>query len=340
MRDIPAEILPPPFCSTIRENLDMKLVHSLSVLVRGMFAPALVAVTLAVLFLPQGLRTQGHRTKSSVDSLAAVLGNGMLTGPFTGTLGHNVGDSAQYARYQTLCRIASTEKLRALTKDKNIVVRAYAFDALAERGTPNLYPLIRPRLQDKTRIKVYSADAIMKTSFGAHLQRILEAYFMGLKPTTDSAHDALRLIALKEHQPGALVAVAKYRRDADTTDILDYINSLKSSTTPMYRCIIEFPSPAFYPHLDKIVHNLLKNSLPSADLAMVYQALVQYKTQQCLDLLRLALIHDKRGVSARLYVHMALKKYPDAYFDVLNDLLKLTEEELRAEKMFERYGNG
>src|SRR5436305_7843741 len=73
----------------------------------------------------------------------------VLMGPMVGIAGVR---PRQWERYETMQSKATDKELLELTNDTNKVVRSYAFHALAERGTTDLFPIVLQHLSDTAQV--------------------------------------------------------------------------------------------------------------------------------------------------------------------------------------------
>ncbi|HMI77417.1 MAG TPA: HEAT repeat domain-containing protein [Ferruginibacter sp.] len=71
----------------------------------------------------------------------------------SGAVGYSGIKTDQYKRYEKLSGFASDLDLIRLTDHKNPVVRAYAFEALAERNSGAAIPVFQKHLNDKEEFK-------------------------------------------------------------------------------------------------------------------------------------------------------------------------------------------
>ncbi len=92
--------------------------------------------------------------------------------------------------------------------------------------------------------------------------------------------------------------------------------------------IREFNHAQFYNILQKKHEELLKESkLNYSEIRMFYQALIQYPTEETLDLMKYSLKQTK-GIKKKThgkYIWLAIDKYPNEIFDNLKSKIKIDE---------------
>lgn len=225
------------------------------------------------------------------------------------------------------------EELVALTSHDNPIVRCYAFKALTMVSEPDAFAVLIKHLQDTVEVQVYAGclgsedyvgDFFMSTYSGreaithdsAHLVRVdsLLLFTPNKLVARDAAarragdekkyYERIRELAIHERFFGALLALAKFRKDRDAAIILNTkVNdkwNKNVSRTPAIIAVSGFVHPSFFPSLATAVDQLVANP-GSEKPILLFRAIVAYGNTQSRDLLsRIFEIPDRKIRQANL----------------------------------------
>jgi len=271
---------------------------------------------------------QTNSSSAEIDSLVSQISKGNLSGPTLGMMGHGTHKSEQYLRYKRLSEIASNEQLIVLTDHSSPVVRCYAFDALSKRNIPDYYKIIKRHFSDTDQVSQINYDMINDAPVGVYLHGVFSSYLQKLEPGTDSLYNFLKGFVLSSDYPSAIVAIAKYKKEADTSLIISYLDNEKPVSAYGVTAIKLFPSTAFFSKLKSMLNEVIADPAPFLGYELaVFEALVQYKTYESVALMKTALIKSKVEPysSTGLCMYVALEKYPDPIFAELKNEIKLAD---------------
>lgn len=285
-------------------------------------------------------------------------------------MGSAVGVAAerpkQWDRYEALRSKATDKELLTLTNDMNGVVRCYAFQALTEKKTTDLFPVALQHLSDTATVHTlygclggsqkvgdFFLETITERSGNNRFYQLNEKQ----KATIDSlllfgsgnkleARDKLlseieavekyytriRQIATEENNKTAIVALSKYRKQQDKPLIEELLKDPNTQTYG-FAAVRNFPDPSFFAVLQHILNDEVTkdNDGNNKRLQLLYQAIVQYKDQPSRQLLPSVLdkAKGKQSIYHSDYLYRALKKYPAT---VYNGLLKPIYANIETEK--------
>jgi len=294
--------------------------------------------------------------------------------------GHAVGPggdtSIQWESYTILEQNATDEELKELLKHKNVAVRCYAFQALFLRTHIDIFPILLEKLYDDEPIYTQFGCEIEGGMVGdfclwwasppgfegrdplnenqlAVVDSILvfdkkinlsakNTSFAKLKPD-EKYYQRVKEVVVNEDNNGAVVALAKYRKQEDRVYIENKLKSLSGDT--LYyalRAVREYPDPSFYPYLEEIGKYVSERSKinywdrnDSDVFRMLYQAIVQYKNENSRKLLETTYFasinkdypHSDISLKHSRNLWLALNKYPDVAYTGLQDQIILDDDD-------------
>ena len=271
------------------------------------------------------------------------------------SIGYGAAKTKQWKRFVELKKIATDEELILLTDNDSPAVRCYAFQALIERENPATFDILLKHLTDNETIQSFQGMIVKKQQTGDFF---LDLY--GVQPDEQVKVDSilffnpdvklaaksdllqrikpkeeyytrLQEIAIKEKNPSALMALAKFQKKKDVSLIISWLEGSPSDQYHGLRAVRYFANTAFFPYLKKIQQAQVKEQLiPNHNLIRaLYFAVVQYKTPQGRQLIENSLHHTK-GSTHKLhakYIWLALSKYPSATYAGLKKEIKLSDFE-------------
>jgi len=274
--------------------------------------------------------------------------------------GAKAGQSTQWKRFLAIKDQATEQELIVLTKYNNPIVRCYAFLALTNRKSKEIFPVLIDHLtdtqfvvtlqfdnEDEIRVGDFfyfiTADKISikeKNKVDSMLlyndNIILQAKNNLIKKLNNdsSKYKRIRAIAIKQKDPDVIVSLAKFHNKQDIP-IIKILLTSKDDSLVYYGlwAVRNFPDSAFFPNIVDIHSNYLRET-PTIDhvlLRMLYQAIVQYKNEASRQLLQKSLsstIHY--NLTHRQLIWLAIEKYPDQIYNGLQDKAFLTEEDRNA----------
>jgi hypothetical protein len=268
--------------------------------------------------------------------------------------------SKQFIRFENLTSKATLEELRQLTDHKNLVVKCYAIDGYYQRNNGNvamMKPIIMKNLYDTTMISISYGDfgipmqvaefvlnyqyrldkkdsiAILKLflsidSFMIHDTTIKLRYKSdALKKAMPNPknYDRIREIAIKEKEPAALVALARYKKQEDIPIIISYLKDKEMNYYAIW-AVKEFPDTVFYPLLVDIFKNMWKekeNRREYYEWWVLYQALSQYPTDKTIKLFKKTVNTRKsKKYMLKNCLSVAITRYPHPKFEQFKDKLQ------------------
>ena len=273
-------------------------------------------------------------------------------------MGSAVGVSAQrpeqWDRYSLLRSKATDKELLDLTNNENSVVRCYAFQALVERNTTDLFPIVLRHLSDTATFHtMYGCIGDYQKAGDFFLETVIEdigdakSYRLNHKQkmTIDSLllfqdgnelearnkllskiepltkyYLRIRDIAFRENNKTAIVALAKFKKQQDKVLIESLLIDANSQSYG-FAAVVNFPDPSFFPTLQQTLKDeaTKNNGNSNQRLQLLYHAIVQYKDQPSRQLLESILLKVKvmQWVYHADYLHQALKMYPSSIYDGL-----------------------
>ena len=273
-------------------------------------------------------------------------------------MGSAVGIAAQrpeqWDRYDVLRSKATDVELLALTNDTNSVVRCYAFQALVERNSTDLFPVVLRHLSDTATLHTlhgciggnqktgdYFLEAVTEENGNHNFYRLndkqritidsLILFGVGNKleardkllsnlPPLEQYYSRIRQIAVDENNNIAVVTLAKYKKEQDKALIKKLLTDAKSQSYG-FAAVVNFPDRSFYHTLEQTLkHEVAKtNTNHSERLKLLYQAIVQYKDQLSRQLFE-SILQEAKGMQRIYhadYLYQALKFYPSPIYDGL-----------------------
>ena len=220
----------------------------------------------------------------------------------------------QWDRYEELHSRATDAQLLTLVNDTNAVVRCYAFQALTERNSNDLLPVVLQHISDTATVhtlygclggsqkvgdffletvtssggndKFYrltdkqkaTVDSFLLFSNGNKLEakdRLLAEH-----EPLEKYYQRIRQIAIEENNKMAVVALSKYKRPQDKPLISALLPDAGSQLYG-FAAVVNYPDPSFFPFLQQtLITEITKNNGGNDKrLQLLYQAIVQYKDQ-------------------------------------------------------------
>lgn len=289
-----------------------------------------------------------------------------------GNNGHVGSKSEEFMLFEDLTSKATLEELFLLTNHKNLVVKCYAIDAYCKKNNGNvamMKPIIMKSLYDTTIVRVSYDNCYGETLKLSEYVLHRKIYCLNTKDSAsilklflsiDSVmihdttiklrykstalkkampnpknYDRIREIAIKEKEPAALVALARYKKQEDIAIIM---SCLKDEDIGYYIvwAIKEFPDVVFYPFLLDIFKGKWKKRrkeyIGCHEWWTLYQALAKYTNDETIKLfkntinLTNASEHEKDMLKNCLSV--AITRYSHPKFEQFKDKLipaKLSE---------------
>jgi len=261
----------------------------------------------------------------------------------------------QYDNFEKLKEVASKEEMIELTNHPNGVVRCYAFWALSDNKSIDLFPVILNHIRDEKYvntqfgcvgdrrmvgdffINIAKLDSIQRAKLDSILiysDSKLEAKSDAIyeaKPT-ESLYPRIRKIYTKDNNQSALVTLAKYRILEDVPLILNNKDEKEEYDKYYYtyEAIQEFPHADFLPFLEKKLYETLDSAYFSNEWSVLYKAIAKYKNEKAIELLTVPFTQVKHK-NIREYhigfVYNAICENKDEIYDSL--LWKLWSEENR-----------
>jgi hypothetical protein len=255
----------------------------------------------------------------------------------------------QWDRYVALRSMATDAELLALTSDTNTVVRCYAFQALVERNTIDLFPVALRHLSDTAAVhtlygclggsqkvgdfmlgkisprRSQDGNYVMSRSQWTIIDSLLlyendnrlearERLLITMKPLKEYYIPVRRLVT-EEYNKTAIVALSKYRKQQDIFLIKELLNDANSQELG-FGAVTNFPDRSFYPFLEKALKDKIENSRDDG-LQELYYAIVQYKDEASRQLLKYALSEakDMQYIYHSDCLSQALREYPAKIYE-------------------------
>lgn len=293
-----------------------------------------------------GLPEKKRSSKSIDEIVTEITKTNVLMGD---AVGYGIERPEQWDRYEELRLRASDKELMALTSDTNGVVRCYAFQALANRKTADLFPVVRQHLADTALVKTLDGclggsqkvgDFFLETitfnkrawKLNVDQKAVIDSLLIFENGNRLNARDKLlsavepeekyykrlRQLAIMENSRPAVVALSKYRRAQDKP-LIEALLKDPYDQAYGFNSARNFPDRFFYPFLEQSLKSeVTKNNRGNDErLQLLYEAIVQYKDEASRKLLTLALSEakDMQYIYHSDYLQMALKKYPAAIYE-------------------------
>ena len=299
---------------------------------------------------------QKHDKLSSA-SISEVVKTMAKTNVLMGSaVGYGLQRPEQWDRYVVLRSKATDKELLALTNDTNSVVRCYALQALVERNTTDIFPILLLHLSDTATVhtlygcigdsqkvgdfflemvresgndgKHYqlnnkqkvTIDSLLLFEEGNNLEA-RDKLLSNVQPLTQY-YPRIRHIAVEENNKIAVVALAKFKRQVDKP-LIEALLTDASNQSYGFAAVVNFPDPFFFPTLQKALKNEAAKETSNSNqrLQLLYHAIVQFKDSVSRQLLKSTLqeVKGMQWIYHADYLHQALRIYPS---DIYNGLLK------------------
>jgi hypothetical protein len=254
-------------------------------------------------------------------------------------------EPAQWVRYLALKNKTTEQELIDLTNHPNSTVKCYAFDALIETKSKDIFNLVLTNISDTQKVRtfygcilsaltvgdffvneVYSSELIGKTqkqildsiiAFDENVNLTLKSEVL---ETMSPSPDNYILIKKRLSQdPNYVIPLSKYKNPADREIISNLLKSTDRSIQSLgFRAVTNYPDKSFFPRLIEIAKANF-NTLVDDNrnyLSVLYKALVQYKNQSSKNVLKEAIQKASGMDSIRKIdlIYDALKNYPDSIY--------------------------
>jgi hypothetical protein len=306
-----------------------------------------VAAYLLILATSLHGQTTTKDVQIEIDSLIqAMVKENMVTGNAVGYAGE---EPEQWRRYDRLRFISSSATLINLTDHSSPVIRCYSYQALVDRKSDDLFPILLNHILDTSSVTTYfgcimdeekvgdyfldastqesgASNNILTLKQRSHIDSILlfdprirlEAKLHLLRQLSVSPiyYGRVREIAMQEHLPVATLALARYQNQGDIPFIKKCLRNKDSQYFGIYG-VREFPDTAFYSSLLNIFEQEWKNKYYDfPKWRILYQALAKYPTSRTLALFERTLATKNKSRYQYLcsYLSIALIKYPNRLF--------------------------
>lgn len=256
-----------------------------------------------------------------------------------------------YDHFMHLKRIATQDELAALTDHPNATVRCYAFWALSQETNFDVYPIILKHINDNEyvstqfgclggRLKVGDffisraleasrnpIDNIIDPELLSRIDLVLlytpnelstKNAAIRRAPLSEKLYPRLRELYLLENNQEVLVKLAEFQKEQDILLIKNHRWG-DNGYHYAYGAISKFPHPTFFPLLEDKFHALLEKDKKSRAWSSLYRALVNYKNDKVLELLRKSLEkfkHDHVLYRHREYLSNAFDECNSSFYDV------------------------
>ncbi|MBL7826131.1 MAG: hypothetical protein JNJ57_05830 [Saprospiraceae bacterium] len=270
----------------------------------------------------------------------------------------------QWENFENLEKTATNAELVELCRHPNGVVRCYAFWALSHQNHPDLFEILLQHLNDTTLVEtqfgclggaekvgdffidVMTPDRVDLDSkkMTSHNREMLDSLLIfqpnrlaakssaifRAKPT-EKIYPKLRELYLKEHDQNALLAMARFKKEADIELILrnrDTDTNPESGYHYTYMAMLAFPHPAYRPLLESNLEKTLDEKYFSQEWLLMYKVIASYQDQKSVELLMApftrAQVKDIRPYHIE-FVYEAIREFRHPIYDDL--YWKIWEEE-------------
>ena len=288
-----------------------------------------------------GTQSTPAYAESTREALAVLRQAETVDYPAVGFAGER---TATYDAFASLSESATTDQLVGLLDDSNAVVATYAFWALSDRLDPAaLFPLMMKQLRNETQVKMFAGCIKYTATVGDEALDMMELTpkqdaqvldFLLTQENNLSArgsylesrqiparyYDRVRALAQKP-VPEALVALARYQREADIGVI---VKNLNEHPFHALRAISYFPHERFLPHLEAFQKPMLAEKYWSTTQREFYSTASQYRSPRAIAMLAVP-FDEAKDVPMRSYhlrfVAAAVEREADAFHDPIRDLL-------------------
>jgi hypothetical protein len=262
--------------------------------------------------------------------------------------------TAQWVRYETLRKNATSHELEVLTTHKNAVVRCYAFQALAARKEAAVFPILLQHLSDDEKVATFQGCIqdtqkagdyfIAVARLSANQQGVLDSVLLfdnavkvdqknqllsALKPQ-GKWYNRVREIAQETHSPEAVLALARYQNKADVPLIKKLFENKDQGYYAAY-AVREFPHAVFYPYLTAMFEREWKEKYYDyPKWRQLYQALAKYPSGNTYKLFERTTQTTSafRKQTLGTYLLLALQRYPNPVFAPLKRQIRLDRSHL------------
>ena len=279
--------------------------------------------TAASVSLLSGCRSH-IRTETAIlaDSIAHI---GAVQGQVIG-MTPNVHVSKQFSRFVRLADSATTPELLELSERANPALRFYSLQALSYRDDEAVLPCLRSHLSDTVNVERLLFDMVDNRPISWFVaNEFIERYFRKTLPIKLD-YLQVRNLASDSSVPSALAALARFRKQKDVDFLKEHIRKsifvlpvLPNNAGPYYpyyglAAIRDFPDPGFYSLVIESVDSLVAGRRIPQDV--LFQAIIQYRSDSAADLLRRAFNYSSQKDKYRAQVDLAvaLIKFPDQFF--------------------------
>jgi hypothetical protein len=269
----------------------------------------------------------------------------------------------QFDNFAELMERGTKDELIELTNHPNEVVRCYAFWALTYDGRVNLFPIVIKHLHDTAYVETQFGcikdqervgDFFINSVTPGHayqnsnkLSRVELKYLDSLLIYTPNSLDAknkairngkqteafykrVRELVLEENNQDALVALAGFKRENDTSLIIHHkaLGERHKQYIFTYRAISIFPHPAFLPFLAERQQEALEKNYWSQEWLELYQAIASYRNETALQAMELPFTGVKQSNVREYHIDCIFSAVQNFYSPIYDDLLwKMWEEE-------------
>lgn len=267
-----------------------------------------------------------------IQTLVDSIGKGSFEGPNLNMMGRKPIPSDQFRRYETLCDSATTEELTYLTSDTSAVVRCYSFDALVQRKPEGFLRLALKHLSDRAAFKMRSFDVVDWETVSDYLKNVVLLKFFETNVPDTSQYTTIRNLSVSKEVPGAVIALAKFRKPQDIQVVSSYFSDSRLGRLALI-ATEEFPAEQLFDKVVEVRNKLVSSDFPSLDLCIpLYEAMVQYKTDETRSLLKESLSKTTGFAQSiqKIAIYVALTKYPGTYFQGVKALITLSPDEQQA----------
>ncbi len=274
----------------------------------------------------------------------------------------------QYDRFEKLKRAATVPELRQLTGHPNGVIRCYAFWALACHRSENLLPLVYAHINDTTEVfscfgciidfpqvgdvfidmvrhklgddEIQALDSLQDAQLDSALLctpnklRSRGELIYAAQPIP-ARYPVIRRIVVDEHLPITVVALSRYKQEADIPLILTGRDPQEREADAGYRYTYEairnFPHPDFFPFLAQQLETTWARDHYIPEWMPLYQAIAAYRDSGACVLLQqsLAMVKQRKASPDHLnFLTHAVSEYRCPVYDDLLWTLWTNEKHL------------
>jgi len=304
-------------------------------------------------------QTTNIKLSPNIDTLVkGIAKDNVLKSAGTGEAGER---TAQWERYEKLKKDATNVELMTLSDHKNAVVRCYSFQALVERKTFEILPILLNHLHDTAEVETFQGCIISSQMVGDYFLDLVSPEYIDsdfykliarrkinidsillydkairlehkysllavVKPNKEY-YNRIREIAETEKSPAAVLALARFRNKNDKELIKNLFQNGDTEYYGIYS-IKEFPDDSFYPLLTKVFEKEWdKATYDYPKWRILLAALAKYPSEITYKLFeRIANSKDEfRYQTLGKYLLLAITKSPYKIFEPLKSKIKLDE---------------